>query len=108
MTASLTFARRERGTTHWIEGEFSADDRPDELFTDLEAAGWKLDFELPPYTLDGVRTVSFSVAGPKGTDLFAGWTTDEKRSFMPQARAILRKHGFHKVPVWKKTLADML
>ena len=93
----LTFARRQHGLTHWIEGEYSGDDKPS-FFADLEAAGW---------TVIDYRGF-FMIDPPRGTDLFAGWNPDEKRTYMKQARSILKKHGFVKVPVWTKTIQDML
>jgi hypothetical protein len=123
---SLTFARRERGIHHWIEGEYPEQARPEALFAAFEAAGWTLDAmqetvpAYEPYDYDyskplvGQRAVprghkvrEFGLTKP-GTSTFGGWSAEEKQANMREARAILRRFGFTRVPVWTKTLADML
>lgn len=122
---SLTFARRERSTTHWIEGEYPADARPQALFDAFAAAGWQVDpvtesipaYEPVDFDFDqpvgqqviprGYKVREFALTKP-GTDLFTDWTQQEKAANMRQARGLLRRFGFTRVPVWTKTLADML
>ena len=71
---------------------------------DLPANVRLLDAVLSPR---GYRVKDFNLT-KAGTALFAGWTDEEKRANMRQARAIFRRFGFTRVPVWTKTLADML
>lgn len=122
---SLTFAKRERTNTIWIEGEYPVDARPDALFAAFEAAGWLLDpvHEGIPaceaYDFDyskpmgqqmvrlGYQVKSF-VLSKSGTALFNGQTDDEARAFKTEARRVLRRFGFTRVPTWAKTLTDML
>lgn len=121
----VTFARRERGVTHWIEGDYPEDARPDGLFAAFEAAGWVLDAateSIPAYepwdldyslpvgqqgTLRGYKVKGFSLSKP-GTGLFTGWKPAEKAGNLREARALMRRFGLTRVPVWTKTLADML
>lgn len=123
---SLTFARRERGIHHWIEGEYPEDARPEALFAAFEAAGWTLDTMMEsipayePYDYDYTQPLVGQRAVPRGhkvrdfcltkpgTGVFGAWTAEEKQTNMRQARTILRGFGFTRVPVWTKTLADML
>ena len=43
-----------------------------------------------------------------GTEAFFGWTKEEFKKYMAEARKILRKFGLTKVPKRRLTLADML
>lgn len=43
-----------------------------------------------------------------GADAFFGWTKEEFKTYMAEARKILRKFGLTKVPKHRLTLADML
>lgn len=121
----VTFARRERGVTHWIEGDYPEDARPDDLFAAFEAAGWVVDplmegvpayepmdfdFSLPvgqQGTQRGYKIKQFSLS-KRGSALFVGWTPAEKTSNLREARTLMRRFGLTRVPVWTKTLADML
>lgn len=111
---ALTFATRDNDRcNHWIEGEYDADaPKPEAFFADMAAIGFIEDASfaaLPPYTSSqaGCRIQEFTLS-KKGSALFAGWTDEEKRTNMAAARRVMRKHGFTRVPVWRKTLADML
>jgi hypothetical protein len=113
----LTFAKRQGlQHTHWIEIEAPSDAEPLALYADLRAAGWGENFPSAPahqayddrtFKPLGYTVVEHMFTKP-GSDLFKMWNAVEARAFMTQARAILRKHGFERVPVWHKTLADML
>lgn len=121
----LTMARKTRGLTHWVEGEYPIDARPDALFAAFEEAGWTLnpttesipafepldiDHTLPPgqrARRRGYRVKEFSLTKP-GTGLFGGWTEDEKRANLREARALLRRFGFARIPVWTKTWRDLV
>lgn len=112
---SLLFASKGASRTKWIEVTFPTDAEPSDMFDDLRAAGWVYDdYGLPPTQArdDNFKSLGyaeqFAVFTKKGTDLFVGWTDAEKTANMAEARSILRKYGFSRVPVWKKTLADML
>lgn len=120
----LTFARKGSARTHWIEGEYPVDARPAALFAAFEAAGWHLDSateSIPayqPFDFDDTRPlgqratlrdyqVKDFVLTKSGTDLFAGWTAEEERENLREARALLRRFGFARVPVWAKTWQDL-
>jgi hypothetical protein len=47
-------------------------------------------------------------ASKPGSDLFEGWTPEEAKKYMAEARKILRKFGLTKVPKRRLTLADLL
>ena len=109
---ALTFATRDvTPMTHWIEGEYDADaPKPEAFFADMAALGWTEDtMILPPFTSSeaGCRIQEF-VLTKKGEGMFGAWDADEKRTNMAAARRVMRKHGFVRVPVWAKTLGDML
>lgn len=116
----ITFARRQHGDTHWIEMEYTVGSEPTALLAGLAYYGWKPDgMGLPPMekiTWDannvmirhGIQVQELLLTGPKGSALFGGWTPEEKRQHMADARKVLRFHGFTRVPVWTKTLQDML
>jgi len=61
----------------------------------------------PPHRLIRLRRSHFKPLGytvidrffsKPGSDMFKRWNAAEARAFMPQARAILRKHGFERGP----------
>ena len=116
---ALTFAKRERGTTFWIEGEYPTDARPDALFEALAEIGMHLDpmgEGIPAYpafaTDGGFRRLGYDIKSftclGTGTALFGEMTDDEARIMKRRARTVLRRFGFQQVPTWRKTLADML
>lgn len=76
---------------------------PTALFEELNRAGWNETFDLPPYS--GIKERSFF---KPGTGLFTGWTPKEAKEYRTEARKILRGFGFVRVPIWYKTLADLL
>jgi hypothetical protein len=47
-------------------------------------------------------------ADKPGSDLFLGWTREEAKANMAEARKILRKFGLTRVPKRRLTLADLL
>jgi hypothetical protein len=113
----LTFAKRQGpDRTTWLEIEAPSDAEPVALYADLRAAGWSEDYPSSPahqaYDDRAFKPLGYTVIErfftKPGSDMFKRWNDAEARAFMPQARAILRKHGFERVPVWHKTLADML
>jgi hypothetical protein len=110
----LTLACREHSKTLWIEGEYPAGERPDDLFADLAAEGWTVEEfggPYPGYDEDynqlGYNVIDFHVT-KRGSGLFTSWDEVEQKKFRTKVRAVLRKHGFYNVPVWHKTLVDML
>lgn len=107
-TVQITFARREREKTHWLEFEYPTEAEPHALFKDLESEGWEQAGKIAwvEYTT-GVHTTSL-IYSKRGTDLSGGWTDNERKTNMARARTILRSFGRTRVPVWNKTLMDML
>jgi len=113
----LTFAKRQGPhRTHWLEIEAPVGAEPIGLFADLRAAGWVESHAAIPahqaYDLHTFKPLGYSVVersfSKKGSDLFNAWSAAEAKTNMTQARGILRKHGFERVPVWHKTMQDML
>lgn len=47
-------------------------------------------------------------ASKLGSDLFGGWTKEEAKKYMAEARKILRNFGLTRVPKRRLTLADLL
>lgn len=107
-SVQITFAHREREKTYWLEFEYPTEVEPHALLTALESEGWEKTHkhEWVEYQT-GVPTTALTCSKP-GTDLFNGWTDDERTTNMARARAILRSFGRTRVPVWSKTLMDML
>ena len=123
---ALTFASSAPHATCWIEMTYPIDAVPQGLLDDLAAAGFAVDGRYrpaPPYTpilnqgapgqptsiqFADYQVVDVLIGAPRGSALFGGWTPGEKRTHMAAARRVLRNHGFTDVPVWKKTLQDML
>jgi hypothetical protein len=93
---TVSFNRREREQTCWIELRFPTAARPQPLLDGLAAIGFVGDGmrEAPP--VNGVETTRVSKSG---SALFGGWTADEKKANMTEARRVLRNFGFTKVPV---------
>lgn len=122
---TLTFASKGNSRTRWIEMTYPVDAPPTALLDALAEIGFKEQdgmVALPPYqahTWDrslplgqqyvdlGYRETEVHLT-KSGTDLFGGWTAEEQRTNMNQARAIMRRFGFTRVPVWKKSISDML
>ena len=114
---TLTFAKRQGpDKTHWLEIEAPTGAEPAALYADLRAAGWVERHPAAPahmaYDDRTFKPLGYQVVErqftKKGSQMFTMWTDAEARIFMPQARAILKRHGFERVPVWNKTLQDML
>lgn len=114
----VTFATKHPNITAWLEIEYPLDAVPQGLLDDLAEVGFAQDSRcapLPPcpgvdghYNLTGYLVQDVHLGGPAGTDLFAGWTKDEARVHMRNARRVLRKHGLTNVPVWRKTWRDLI
>lgn len=113
----LTFARREgQDRTHWLEIEAPFDAEPAALYNDLKTAGWIESLPAmpahPAYDERTFKPLGYQVCERvfvrHGSDTFRMWSQAEAKAWLPQARGILRRHGFERVPVWRKTLADML
>lgn len=93
----------------WISGLYDEDaitDSERECVEAVCAAFEKAGWEVGRYDLDS--GYPWWEIGKDGTGLFGGWTDDESRKFMAEARKILRKFGITRVPKKKLTLADML
>ena len=116
----ITFAKRQStgaiSRTCWLEIEAPVGAEPVGLFADLRAAGWaEAHAALPAHQAYDARTfkpLGYSVVErtftKRGSGTFTTWTEAEAKTNMTQARGILRKHGFERVPVWHKTIQDML
>ena len=113
---SLTFASKVPYTTNWLEVEAPADAEPTAMYAELAAAGWVEQRPgLPPhmaYDQETFKPLGYQVVERTffcpGSDHFQLWKKDEAKKFMAAARAILARYGFTRVPVWRKTLQDML
>lgn len=115
---ALLFASRGNSLTKWIEITYPEDAVPTGLLDRLAAVGFKSDgMALPAYEAFDTSDEGFKPRGYKeisdhlvlrGSGLFGSWTEAEAKDNMRRARAVLRAFGFSRVPVWKKTLADML
>ena len=114
----ITFATKAPNRTAWIEIEYPVDAAPQGLLDDLATVGFAHDTRfhtLPPcpgvdenYNPAGYDVQEVILSGPAGTDLFSGWTADEARTHMAAARRVMRRHEVTGVPVWRKTLHDLL
>lgn len=115
---TITFATKSPHRTAWIEITHPVDAIPQGLLDDLAEVGFARDARfhtLPPYpgvdanyNPTGYDVQEVMLASPAGTDLFSGWTADEARTHMAAARRVMRRHGVTGVPVWRKTLHDLL
>lgn len=118
---SLTFAAQGNGSTKWIEIQFPTENPPTSMLEALAEIGFAPNphhMRLPAYTVFahnaageyvplGYRAQEEMLV-KSGGGLFGGWTAEEERTNMRIARAVLRRFGFTRVPVWKKTPADMM
>ena len=113
----VTYARRERSNHLWIEGEHATDGDFTALFADLAAIGWTDDSlaPLPPYTpwIPDAPPADYQVQpfslNRRGTGpLFGEQTPAESERFKAETDAVFARHGLIDVPVWAKTLVDML
>ena len=93
---TVSFNRRQREQTCWIELYFPVDAEPTEMLAALAEVGFAPDGMREPPPLDGVQAAHLI---KHGSDLFGGWTDAEKRENMKAARAVLRRFGSTGVPV---------
>jgi hypothetical protein len=85
------------------------------MLRDLANVGWTADgMRVPEHEAYdqnfiplGYKVTEIHVIA-RGSGPFGGWTAEEKKVHMANARSVLRKYGFPRAPVWTKTLADML
>jgi hypothetical protein len=101
-SVSVTFQSKHPHRTCWLAIRWAGEE-PAALFTDLQALGWTRHTAAPP--LAGTHDVAF---GKEGTGLFRGWTPGERKANLAQARRVLRRHGFTRVPVQRLDLQDLL
>ena len=115
----ITFATKHPNRTAWIEIEYPVDTVPQGLLDDLAAVGFAQNTRFvtlgPAEAYDratgqnlGYISQEVTLAAPPGTGLFGSWTDDEGRTHMAAARRVFRKHGVTRVPVWRKTLHDLI
>jgi hypothetical protein len=115
---SLTFAANGREKTSWIEITYPQDAVPSGMIAALAEIGFKVDTRFAEYAYpasdydrkvypNGYRLVEVSV-NRSGSGLFGTWTAEDATLFMREARSVLRRFGFTRVPMWRKTLADRM
>jgi len=100
----LCFQSKDRGT-NWISISYEVGDEATEaLIADLKAAGWGSQFrDAPP-----IQNIAETNLTKAGSGLFGGWTEEEKKQNMKEARAILRRHGYSGVPVQRLSWQDLI
>jgi hypothetical protein len=110
-TAIETTARFECKETDpetlWIVIEHDATETP-QLVEDLRDAGWQTPEDRGMRSLPPLGGVAETHLTRKGSELFCGWSAAERKSFVSEARAIMRRHGFTGVPVNKRPWQDFL
>lgn len=99
----VEFGSKVPHSTFWIHILHDVDIVPSKLIDELKKAGWKESVTLPPMYKAVDRYYS-----KKGSSIFNGFTTEERKTNMSRARRILRKSGFTSVEWRKLTLQDML
>ena len=78
--------------------------RAEEICSAFEKAGWKI-WRFGDKSDATLWTISKHGTAP----LFGGWTDEEAKKYMPEARKILRqKFGITRVQKHRLTLADMM
>lgn len=117
---NLTFVSKGNASTKWLEVEYPVDAKPVAMLEALASVGFIADErfamgtrkaygydENQRYVDLGYRIQDVHLM-KSGAGLFGAWTTEEARVNMREARRILRQFGFTRVPIWKKTLVDMM
>jgi hypothetical protein len=108
MAISISFDRKDKNLTHWITLTYiNTDPSPQTIIDALREAGWETArdrglSDIPE--IDGELTVSLS---RRGSGLFTSWLPDEKKQFLSEARAILRRFGFTRVPINEWSWEDL-
>lgn len=103
------FAAKHPYETYWLSIGFEEGKKPEELVKALIDAGWKED-EFPalrPLPWKGKKLAHLNLE-KSGSALFNGWTLEERKANLAEARKILRKHGITNVPKLNLTLQDLL
>jgi hypothetical protein len=113
-TLGITFRAKTPYKTWWVSIERDSDEdlsKPvpegerktaEAIMAALEGAGWTVERYA-----EGTAWPMWDASKP-GSGLFGGWTPEEAKKYMAEARKILRKFGLTKVPKRRLTLADML
>lgn len=104
-STTAVFLSKHPHTKLWLELEFPQDHPPVELVAALKTIGWvepKGVIPLPP--LDGRIKRTYA---REGIDRW-GWNDAEKKKFLAECRALLRRYHFHGVPHHKLTLAELI
>ena len=105
-TTTVRFATKHPKTTNWIEVQWSVDaGEPTELFDALAEIGFVSDGFMDPPPFDGKMDRSVSKSG---SGLFGGWVDEERSRFMREARAVLRRFGFTRVPVYTYSAMELI
>lgn len=101
----LSFGSKDEGKTCWLCITHKVDDHAVEtLLADLETIGWKQNkYSKAPPIDDVAETIVFK----RGTGLFGNWSPEERRAYMSEVRAVLRRHGYTHVPVNRLTWQDL-
>jgi hypothetical protein len=98
---------RVKHPTYWLAIEArgpQALKRANAIALTLQAEGWTRGVEPSPLP-DGTQ---FFTLNKPGTGLFNGWTDEERKSNLAQARKVLRLHEYRNVPARRLTLAECL
>jgi hypothetical protein len=92
---TVAFESKAPHTTCLISLDYPEAAPPTDLIQALAEVGFAPDglAGLPP--LDGRAEVQLV---KRGSDLFGGWTAEEQTQNMRQARAVLKRFGFARVP----------
>jgi hypothetical protein len=99
------FGSKHPHHTNWLELAYPEDHPPTELIEALRAVGWQHDGFPDPPPLNGIMNTTI---GRRGTSLFGGWQPEERKQFMREARAVLRRFGFTGVSIHKYTFQELI
>ncbi len=113
----VQFQSQEPHTTPHLKLWVPANDEPKAIYAALEKIGWeRVDTDAmmaPPvkakycydggYGKDDDTLIVEHYFEKQGSDLFNGWTPEERRKNVPAARAVLRKFGFTRIDHRKLT-----
>ncbi len=116
----VQFQSQNPHNTLYLKLWVPANDEPKAMYTALEKIGWKRTdndaMMAPPikakycydggYGKDDDTLIVEHYFEKSGSGLFNGWTPEDKKKNVPDARAVLRKFGFVHIPHHKLTLPD--
>ena len=100
---TISFQAKQPYHTWFMVIAHPKDEPPTDLFKDLEKVGWEQEIKYAP-----IKDRQETIYAKDGTAIFNGWTPEEGKVALKDARAVLKKHNIVRVPKIRLTLQDLL